>query len=289
MDALRVGWLGVTQARAAREALPWEGDLALRYWSISMTSARQLLALERDRRLASVTLEPFSVSLERAASHGSAGGESALQEGAGWSSNEAMAAWGASCRRDPLDPDLLRQPRSTLEGWRWRVFKLGPWVLGASLALGAGYVAGASQEQRWWQERQAAQRRLSQLQDQKRALDQRHQALQRVHREAQIQAEQAAYNLRFVQWLQGWAATVPDGLRWQQLSLQPSRIDLQGRAIDVDRLSRWVGRWSDVLPPGVDPRIQWQPAPVNVMAAAGDPTLELSIQLSWGSVREAQP
>jgi hypothetical protein len=156
------------------------------------------------------------------------------------------------------------------------------------LALGGGYLAGGPQVDRWTQERQGWERRWRQLQAEQQAIEQRQQALLHDRRQQQLHVEHLSHNQRFGQWLEGWAATVPEGLRWQHLSLRPQRIELQGQALDVERLSRWVERWPDTLPSGGRPQIQWQPTPVGVTPVPAGATLDLSVQLSWGSAGDGR-
>jgi hypothetical protein len=149
-------------------------------------------------------------------------------------------------------------------------------------------VAGGSQVGRWTQERQAWELRLRELQVHQQAIEQRRQTLLNLRQQEQRRVEQTKHNQRFGEWLRGWAATVPDGLRWQQLSLRPQRIELQGQALDVERLSRWVERWPDTLPPGGRPQIQWQPTPVGATPVSTGATWDLSVQLTWGRVGDGR-
>ena len=286
-DGLRNALSALVETRDARVPDAWDRDISLQYWSIPAIWARQLQVLGRELGLASLTLEPSSVSLERAESWSlSWAVDSAAPPWA--TSSEGLAALGASCRRGRHDPNLLRQHRAYLDGWRVSAARWCPWLLGWCLALGGGYVAGGPQVGRWTQERQGWELRFRQVQAHQQAIEQRQQALVHAHRLQQLHVEHMSHNQRFGQWLEGWAATVPDGLRWQHVSVRPQRIELQAQALDVERLSRWVERWPDTLPSGSRPQIHWQPTPVGVAPVSAVATLDLSVQLSWGSAGDGR-
>lgn len=273
-----MGWAGATPIQG-------DGDITVQVWAMPRSLAQHLDAMARELGFASMTLEPGSVSLTRAQAQLARGSGDSVRHETRLDVPEVAIAWGAACRQDRQGPDLLRRlPAQRWRGWRRRAREWWPWLLVLGVTLGAGHAMGGWQLDHWLHERAVWQQRLRQLQSRQDTQAQQQRAMQQAHTEQQQQAERFAHNLRFVQVLHGWAATLPDGVRWQQISLRPQRIELHGQALDAERMSRWMDRWPQTLPAGVQHHLQWQPAVEGAVGKSTDAGLGLSVELSWGTV-----
>jgi len=275
-------WRGLRD-RASASAL-WESDVTVRCWVMPLTLARQLDAMGRALGFASLAIEPHSVSIERASeallSRSAAGTESPA-----WTDMPGrVAAMGAACRPTDEGANLLRTLRPAwVHGWSTMIRDGWPWLLATGVMAGAGCALGGWQVERWQQVREVWEQRLRQLQAMQATQAGRRLALRQALVQRQQQEERAVYNLRFAQVLQGWAATVPEGVRWQHLSLRPHRIELQGHVLDAERMTRWMDKWPQTLPAGGQHQLQWQRSPVGPSGAPVEALLGLSVQLTWGS------
>ena len=263
---------------------PAEGDVVGTCWAMPRAQASRLHVLAREVGFASLALEPHSVSLDRAQAVQSVMPDALLTEPSSgeWDTASAAAALGAACRPLGAGPDVLRRLGAvSWTRWRCRFAEGAVWLMGLGSAGAAGYALGGDQCERWTHETQQwSQRRLAlQTAQQTQALQRR--AEEQTRQQQREQEDRVAYNRRFADWLQGWAATVPQGVQWQQLSLRPQRIELQGRALSTDSLSRWMDQWPHTLPSGVQHQLQWRPAAAVSSGSRADETLGLQVELSW--------
>ena len=275
----RVGlWRGV------REPLRAGGDLTLQCWALPLEWVQQIDALARRSGFASLALEPHSESLERASRRLDVLGPNAPALGMsdGAVSPEDVVAFGAACREKTDGPDLWRRHRTWWsESGRRTTLGLSFWALGLGLAVGVGYVLGGVQAEQWAREREAWMQRMQQLHSVRQEQASHRLALQQAFERRRQQAEQIAYNQQFARMLQVWAATVPEGLQWQRLSMRPPRIELQGQAGDADAFSRWIDRWPRSALAQGHHQLQWQPVSERMAQATVGRTQALSVQLSW--------
>lgn len=269
----------------------WEGDVTVQVWAMPVALASQLEQLGRALGFASLVIEPCSVSLARATSdlrfEPPVAQRSVVMEA---DPPAITVALGAACRRDGDGPDLLRRLHSV---WRvvgrrrtreWRA-----WLLGMGLALGLGHAMGGWQVDRWIREREVWDQWLRHWHARHEATTRHRAAVQHAHAQAQLQSQRHTHNLHFVQVLKGWAATLPEGVRWQQISLRPQQIELQGQARDVERLSRWLDRWPEALPGGGRQQLQWQPGVAGNGAMTTGAPWGVSVQVSWEPAAGERP
>lgn len=261
-------------------------DAVWQCWAIPRDLAHHIGAVGRQLGWVSVGIEPRSVSVQRATalwSHQAdpLNAEASIQR---VPSPEALAAWGAAHRPPQQAPDLLRDHRG---GWLLRgslkARGWGPGLLAWGLAAGAGYAMGGVVHERWAREHEAWAQRLRQLQAIEQTRQANRQALDQAQGRHRAHQVQVTYNQRFAQVLQGWASTVPEGVRWQQFSLRPRVIELQGQALDAERFTRWMDQWPQALTAGGQHQVHWQPEAPRVQPAQGPSVLEVRVQVSWNA------
>ena len=281
----RRAWLArVGLGREMPEPLRAGGDLTLQCWALPLEWVQQIDALARRSGFASLVLEPHSVSWERASRRLDALGSNAPALGTsdGEVSSEDVVAFGAACREKTDGPDLWRQHRTWWsESGRRTTLGASFWALGLGLAVGAGHVLGGVQAEQWAREREAWMQRMQQLHSVRQEQASHRLALQQAFERRRQQAEQIAYNQQFARMLQVWAATVPEGLQWQRLSMRPPHIELQGQAGDADAFSRWIDRWPRSALAQGHHQLQWQLVSERMAQAPVGRTQALSVQLSW--------
>lgn len=277
-------WLRQRVERMTPVSTHWDDGVTVRCWAMPLAWARQLHAMSNTLGFASLSIEPHSVSLARA----SIMPFLRVEEATAVRLDEAdppsrVVAFGAACRDATGGPDLLRHLRAVrLHGWRHRLREWWPWGLWLGMAAGMGHLAGGWQAERWSLEREMWEQRLRQLQAVQAAQAQHRSSVRQARAQLQQQEERLAHNLRFAQTMQGWAATVPSGVRWQHLSLRPDQLDLQAQALDADHLTRWMSHWPSTMPAGGQHQLQWQPSPVGSRGSQVNPAVSLSVQWSWG-------
>ncbi|MFZ9423934.1 MAG: MBL fold metallo-hydrolase, partial [Limnohabitans sp.] len=261
-------------------------DAVWQCWAIPRALAHHIGAVGRQLGWASVGIEPRSVSVQRATAlwppqADPLNAEVSIQ---GAPSPEALAAWGAAYRPPQQAPDLLRGHRG---GWllRGSLKARGWWpgLLAWGLAAGAGYALGGVVHERWAREHEAWAQRLRQLQAIEQARQANRQARDQARWQHQAHQAQVTYNQRFAQVLQGWASTVPEGVRWQQFSLRPRVIELQGHALDAESFTRWMDQWPQALPAGGQHQVHWQPEAPSVQPAQVPSVLGVRVQVSWNA------
>lgn len=277
-----LAWLGVGRATATQEH--GDHDMAWQCWAMPLGLAHQISAAGRQLGWARLSIEPRSVSVQRAMARLQARPDTTTPTlSTRWATPpEVLAAWGAALRRRQDVSDLLRaQPG----GWWWRGWPWArawwPGLLMWGLAAGAGYMLGGVQQHRWAQEHQDWTHRLRELHATEQARQTLRQAEQQARQRQHERDEQAAYNQRFAQLMSAWASTVPEGVRWRQLSLRPQFIELQGQAVSTESFTRWMDQWPQVLPTGGQHQLQWQPEPASVQQVHAPPLLGVHVQMSW--------
>jgi len=264
-------------------------DAVWQCWAIPRALAHHIGAVGRQLGWVSVGIEPRSVSVQRATAlwppqADPLNAEVSIQ---GAPSPEALAAWGAAYRPPQQAPDLLRGHRG---GWllRGSLKARGWWpgLLAWGLAAGAGYALGGVVHERWAREHEAWAQRLRQLQAIEQARQANRQARDQARWQHQAHQAQVTYNQRFAQVLQGWASTVPEGVRWQQFSLRPRVIELQGQALDAESFTRWMDQWPQALPAGGQHQVHWQPEAPSVQPAQVPSVLGVRVQVSWNAAQK---
>jgi len=284
------GWRGLqSRLRVRRQWVPFgrsERDVAWQCWAMPQALAQHISVVGRQLGWTRVSIEPSSVSVQRATAlrsqqAGTGHPDAPLREG---TTPEALTAWGAAHRQARDEPDLLRDQRGGgLERWSMRIRGWWPWLLALSLSAGAGYALGGVQLQRWAREHEAWTQRLRQLHATQRAHQANRQAEQQARLRQQEQEAQAAYNLRFAQVLEAWAATVPEGVRWQQLSLRPQFIELHAQALGAESFTRWMDQWPQALPAGGQHHLHWQPVTSSAPQSQPPSLMGVRVQVSWNS------
>lgn len=270
--------------RLARKSAGWDGPIAVTCWALPRPLAQALVRMAARQGFESLSVEPRSVALDRAA-------RLATQEHPFTASPSGVTAWGAACRQTDDGPNLLRRQRAP--AW-WRVRALapgyGPWLVALAVTGSVGWAWGVAQAQDWRRTAQTLEQRWRQLQSQS---DQRNQTRQRQQQDRQQamdrQAEQQArlaHNQQFVHALQGLAATLPGGVQWQQLDLRPRQLELHAQALDAQEMSQWLAQWPQTLPVGGQARLQWQvlsPSSSSPSSLAIASTTELSSRAVSGT------
>jgi hypothetical protein len=285
-------WLGFARAPSPTQWEEREQDVAWQCWAMPRELAHQIGLVGTELGWYSVQIEPRSVSVQRATTTLAVQADKSKSDhGSRWDgSPEVLAAWGAALPQAKGAPNLLRELQAN--GWR-RMSLLArgwwPWLLAWGLTAAAGYALGGVQQQRWAREQEAWTQRWRELQVKEQAHQAHRQAGQQAQRRQLEHEAQVAHNLRFAQVLQDWAATVPEGVQWQQLSLRPQLIDLQGQALSTESFARWMDRWSQALPPGGQHHLQWQSENMNRQQARPDAHVGVRVQLTWNPGLKGHP
>lgn len=265
--------------RSVRQSASWDGHRSVTCWALPRHLAKALVRIAARQGFESLSVEPRSVALNRAA-------RLASQAPSLMASPEGVTAWGAACRSGDERPNLLRRQRFAV-GWRLRALAPGylPWLVALVVTGSLGWTWGAAQAEDWHRSAQTLEQRLRQLQSQS---DQRQQARQRQQQARQQALDQHAqqqaretHNLQFAHALQGMAATLPDGVRWQQLDLRPRQLELHAQALDAPDMSQWLARWAQSLPTGGQPRLQWQ----VLSPALSSPSASTQASIAEGAIR----
>ena len=287
-----MAWLGLARAPTSTRWEDREQDVAWQCWAMPRELAHQISLVGTELGWDSVQIEPRSVSVQRATTTLAVQADTSKPDV--WSrwgrSPEVLAAWGAALPHAKGAPNLLRELQAN--GWR-RMSLLArgwwPWLLAWGLTAGAGYALGGVQQQRWAREHETWTQRWRELQVREQARQAHRQAGQQAQRRQLEHEAQVAHNLRFAQVLQDWAATVPEGVQWQQLSLRPQFIDLQGQALGAESFARWMDLWSQALPPGGQHHLQWQSETMSRQQARPDAHVGVRVQLTWSPGLKGRP
>lgn len=263
-------------------------DVVWQCWAIPRALAHHIGAVGRQLGWASVGIEPCSVSVQRAEAMVSRQADTmSTDDSAGVSSPEVLAAWGAALRQPSHAPDLLRYHRG---GWwaRCSIHARGGWLglLAWGLTAGAGYALGGVYHERWSREQEAWTQRLRQLHATQQAQQMSRQAHDQARLRQQEQQARVAHNQRFAQVLQAWASTVPEGVRWQQLSLRPRLLELQGQALGAERVTRWMDRWPQALLTGGQQHVHWQPEAPGLQSTQLPSVWGVRVQVSWSPMQK---
>lgn len=282
------GWRSLlSRLRVSRHWAPFgrsERDIAWQCWAMPQALAQHISAVGRQLGWTRVSIEPSSVSVQRATAlrtlqAGTGHPDVSLREG---TTLEALTAWGAAHRQARHEPDLLRDQRGgAWERCSMRIRGWSPWLLAWGLTAGAGYALGGVQQQRWAREHEAWTQRLRQLHATERAHQANRQAEQQVRLRQLEQEARASYNQRFAQVLQAWAATVPEGVRWQQLSMRPQFIELHAQALGAESFTRWMDQWPQALPAGGQHHLHWQPVTSSAQQSQPPSLMGVRVQVSW--------
>lgn len=243
------------------------GDVTVRCWAMPVELAQALVGISARLGLACLRVEPSSLARARAARRVGAGTPEAGRL-------TGVTAYGAACRMHDDGPDLLRHLPLP---WVWRVRRWVqshlPWLLAIAATGSTGLATGAWQAQAWRDAAQQQEGRLRQLQSQldehQQGQAQRQRSRQQALELAQQQRARLNHNQQFVQALQGLAASLPPGVHWQSVSLHPHQLALEALASDAQALTRWMTRWPEVVPPGVQPQVHWQPSASRATGSAG--------------------
>ncbi len=261
-----------------------ERDVAWQCWAMPQALAQHISAVGRQLGWASVSIEPGSVSVQRATALRTVQADTGHLDASMsvGTTPEALAAWGAAHRQSRDVPDLLRDQRGGgLERCSMRVRGWWPWLLAWGLTAGAGYALGSVQQQRWAREHEAWTQRLRELHATDRARQASRQAELQARLRQQEQDARTAYNQRFAQVLQAWASTVPEGVRWQQLSMRPQFFELQAQALGAESFTRWMDQWPQALPAGGHHHLHWQPETSSAQQWQLPSRLGVRVQVSW--------
>ena len=269
------------------------GDVVVRCWAMPVAWARALVVLSARLGLASLRVEPGSLARSRTTRQ--AGVES-LQA----TRPTVLTAYGAACRHHDDGPDLLRRLHLP---WAWRVRRWVevhlPWLLVLVATGSTGLATGAWQARMWRDATQQQEGRWRQLQSQ---LDERKQGQAQQLREKQQALELArqqrarlSHNLQYVQALNGLAASLPEGVHWQAVSLHQQQMAIQAVASDSQALTHWMNRWPDAFPTGVQPQLHWQPSSAQGIPSRGQgavpetqTAMDIDLQLNLSSPTQGQ-